>query len=400
MNTLYRNNLKESILLLLLGLISPILVLPFVLLSIYKKNLFSIYVLAFIVALLIGLMPPYADNYHYYVRYMRTTSFDIYDWLVMDKDFLFTLLSYIFNSLHFSYIQFRLVLIISEMFAFSWIFYDFTKTYISYLDNRKCLWFVLICFFTLDIVFIGFFIRYALMATFLILGIYVFYKGSRFKALIFLLLALSTHYSGFLFVPCILLAFLFKHNFSRPQRLICVLLCLCFGTIIFSFLYPYFPSLFHADKYVTGTWSDFSYKSFNGMMFYILQYYVIAGIVILWYLRSKINNNYLTRVAFFMLLLFVALSSFSELLQRVWWVAKIFIVFSLLETIILSVNKRTKLLRVYLLAFLLLSSQAMSFYGFRKAIFDTANIKHSIFLPSFISDDSYNEVYFFMRNRQ
>ena len=137
MNTLYRNNLRESILLLLLGLFSPILVLPFVLLSIYKKNLFSIYVLAFIIALLIGLMPPYADNYHYYLRYIRNSSFDIHNWLTIDKDFLFPLLSYIFNSLHFSYIQFRLFLIISEMLVFSWIFYDFTKTYISYLDNLE-----------------------------------------------------------------------------------------------------------------------------------------------------------------------------------------------------------------------------------------------------------------------
>ena len=400
MNTLYRNNLRESILLLLLGLFSPILVLPFVLLSIYKKNLFSIYVLAFIIALLIGLMPPYADNYHYYLRYIRNSSFDIHNWLTIDKDFLFPLLSYIFNSLHFSYIQFRLFLIISEMLVFSWIFYDFTKTYISYLDNRKCLWFVLICFFTLDMVFIGFTIRYALMATFLILSIYLYYKGSRLKSLIFLLLALSSHYSGFLFVPCILLACLFKRNFSRYQRLTCVIICLCFGTFIFSLLYPLFPSMFQADKYVTGTWSDFSYKSFNGMMFYILQYYIIAGILILWYLCAKIKNNYLSRVAFFMLLLFVGISSFSELLQRVWWIAKIFIVFSLLSAIILNTNKRTILLKIYLLAFLLLFSQAMSFYGFRKAIFDPTNIKHSIFLPSFISDESYNEAYFFMRNRE
>ena len=399
MDKLYRNNLKESILFLLLGLISPILALPFVLLSIYKKNLASIYVLAFIVALLIGLMPPYADNYHYYVIYERTCSFDIQYWLTKDKDFLFTLLSYIFNSLHFSYIQFRLFLVISEMLIFSWIFYDFTKTHISYLDNRKCLWLVLICFFTLDIVFIGFAIRYALMATFLILSIYVFYKGSRFKSLIFLLLALGSHYSGFLFVPCILLACIFKYNFSRLQRLTWVVICLFFGSIIFLWLYPMLPSVLQADTYVTGTWSDFSYKSFNGMMFYVLQYYVVAGILVVWYLCSKTKNNYLTRVAFFMLLLFAGISSFSELLQRVWWVAKIFVVFSLLETILLSVKKRTSLLKIYLLAFLLLFSQAMSFYGFRKAIFDPVNIKHSVFLPSFISDESYNDAYFFMKNR-
>ena len=400
MNTAYRNNVKESIFLFLLGLFSPLLATPLILWSIYKKNLLSIYVLALLAALLIGLMPPYADNYHYYLIYKSAYTFDIHRWLITDKDFLFTLLSYIFNSFGLSYIQMRLFLIISEMFVFAWIFYDFTKEHISYLDNRKCLWFVLICFFVLDIVFICFFIRYALMATLLILSIYLFYKRQSFKACIILLASLSAHFSGLLFVPCILLAGLFRHNFPRSQRMISMLICLGLGMSVFSFLYAFVPSILQADTYVTGAWSGFSAKSFNGMMFYILQYYVIAGILALWYLCAKTNNSYLSKIAFFMLLLFGSVCTFSELSQRVWWIAKIFVVFALLETILVYSTNRAGLLKLYLLCALLLFSQVMSLYGFREAIFDHSNLKHAVNLSSFIWEEPYDDAYFFHRSIQ
>ena len=47
-------------------------------------------------------MPPYADNYHYYVRYMRTTSFDI----LPTSDFKFVINKYItlFISLFISFV--------------------------------------------------------------------------------------------------------------------------------------------------------------------------------------------------------------------------------------------------------------------------------------------------------
>lgn len=400
MNALYKNNIKESIFLLLVGLFSPLLALPLILLSIYRKNLLSIYVLAFLGALLIGIMPPYADNYNYYLMYKNTYSFDIHRWLVSDKDFLFAFLSYVFNSFHLQYIQLRLFLTISELLIFAWVFYDFTKTHIAYLDNRKCFWFVLICFLVLDIVFIGFFIRYALMASFLVLSIYAFYKGWPVRGSLFLALALSAHFSGLLFVPCILMAALFKYNFSRPQRIMSMFICLGLGMSVFSFLYAFLPSVLRSDVYVTGSWSGFSAKSFNGMMFYILQYYVVAGVLALWYLSTKTSRSFISKTAFFMLMLFGSVCAFSELSQRVWWVAKVFVVFALLESVLMYSAKRFGLLKLYILAALLLFSQAMSLYGFRDAIFDRTNIKHVVNLSSFIWEEPYDDFYFFRRSIQ
>lgn len=398
MTNAYRYDIKEGIVCLLLGLFSPLLAIPFIFLSIYKKNLFSIYVLAFILTVLIGLMPPYADNYHYYLIYKNATDFHISNWLYSQQDFLFYLLAYIFNSLGFQYVSFRLILLFIEMFIFAWIFADWTKVNIAYLGKNKFFYFIFICFLCIDIIFIGFFIRYALMASFLVLSIYLFYKSKYVSGFLCFFIALSSHFGAFLFVPCVLLTFIFRTGFSVLSKTIITILVLTIGTFLFHLIYAILPDILKAETYVTGTWSGFATKSFNGMMFYILQYYVITALCIFTYLFTKIENNYLTRFAFFSILLFCCICSFSELSQRVWWIAKFFVVFSLLLAIIKSKFKRHILIKFYFVMAILISSQLMSLYGFREEIFDKENIYHAINLSSFIFGEPYDDAYFFKRS--
>lgn len=394
----YRYDIKESIIILLLGMFSPLLSLFLCLLSIHGKNLFSVYILAFLLTILIGIMPPYADNYAYYIVYKGSTDINIADWLHTQKDFLFYFIAYIFNSLELQYITFRMFLLSMEMFIFAWIFVDFTKNNIKYLEKNNFFYFLLICFLCIDIVFIAFFIRYALMASFLILGAYLFYKAKPLSAAICIFLSITTHFAALLFLPCIVLAYIFRRNFSFFNKFILMSVCVLGGTFFFSLIYNVLPEILTADTYVTGAWSGFEYKSFNGMMFYILQYYVLSSILICIYLFSKTEKNYLTRFSFFSILLFCCICTFSELSQRVWWVAKFFIVFSLLISVIRSKYKRTVTLKLYFIMAVLISSQLLSLYGLREAIFDKENIYHAINLSSFIYGEPYDDTYFFKRS--
>ena len=398
MTNTYRWDTKEGIILLLIGLLCPAVAVFFLIISIYKRNLFSVYILAFLTALLIGIMPPYADNYSYYQVYRSSVDFNISNWFYTQKDFLFNFLAYIFNFLNLQYITFRLFLILLELFIFAWIFVDFTKININYLEKNKFLYFLIICFLSIDIIFICFMIRYALMATFLILGVYLFYKSKYIMGFVSIFLAIISHFGAFLFLPVILLSFLFRYKISYLNKFLISLLCFLVGLSIFSFIYYLLPDILKADTYITGTWSGFEVKSFNGMMFYILQYYIISGILMLCFLFTKTENNYLSRFAFFSVLLFCCICSFSELSQRVWWIAKIILVFSLLLAIVKNQYKKTIIIKLYFIIALLLASQMMSLYGFREPFFDKDNFKHTINLSSFILSEPYDDAYFFRRS--
>ncbi len=398
MTTSYRNNLKESILLLFIAIFSPIVALPFILISIYKKNLYSIYVLGVVLALLIGFMPPYADSYHYYVIYKRTQTFTLSNWLVSTKDFVFYSLCYVFNSWNIPYVLFRLCIGIFEMLVFSWIFVDFIKTRNEKLDGKNIFLITFIMFLTIDLMFVCFMIRFALMATFFILSVYLLNKDKKFIGVFLLFLSLATHFGGFLLLPGVILSIVLRFKISTTKKFILAFIFLCLGLSFFSFLYQFLPDVFKAETYISGTWSDFGSKSFNGMMYYILQYYVLAGIMIFCFMISSPHNNIISRMAFWGSLIFFCICSFSELSQRVWWILKFFIVFSLLESIISNCSKRLILTKLYGLIFLLCFAQMMAIYGFREAVFDRNNIKHSIILFSIVGDEVYDDGYFFRRS--
>ncbi len=392
----YRINYKENIILLLLGICCPILSIPFVLTSIYKKNVSSIFVLAFVIAIFIGIMPPYADTYHYYLYYKQSRNF-VFDWFTTSKDFLFYVLSYIFNSFNIQYIYFRSFLVMLEMLIFSWIFYDYLQRNDIFLENKKYFFCsVIILFLSIDFMFIGFMIRYVLAGTFLILSIYLFHRSNSLISLIFLFLSISSHYGVLLFLPCFVLAWLFRGKITILTKIIICIVFLLSGTLIFHIIYNLLPNFFHVDKYVNGTWSGFEYKSFNGMMYYVIQYYVLSGITILIYVFQRHENNFGERITFFSILMFCCICSFSELSQRVWWILKILISLSLITSIIRN-KSNLNLSKLYFLIGLLFLSQTMFVYGFREAIFDLDNLKHLLSPVTFLLGDSYDDYYFFSR---
>lgn len=392
----YRINYKESIILLLLGIFCPILAIPFILISIYKKNYHVTFIFAFVFSILIGIMPPYADSYHYYLVYNRYTDFTFY-WLTQSKDFLFYLLSFFFKSLNVQYVYFRLVLVILEMFIFSWIFYDYVKSHNTYLDKKQVSFlFIIILFLSIDFMFIAFMIRYALAGTFLILSVYLFYKSEKILSLFFLFVAITIHYGILLFVPCFVLSIVFRNRIPILFKIILCIIFLFLGLTIFNFFYNLLPQLFQSDTYTIGRWSNFEHKSFNGMMYHIIQYYVISGITIVFYLFQKGENTFLERMLFFTLILFLCISSFSEISQRVWWILKIFLSFSLISSIVKNKNN-LMFSKLYFVVLLLCISQTMAIYGFRESIFDLDNLKHFLSPVSFFLGDTYDDYYFFSR---
>lgn len=393
----YRINYKENIFLFLLGISCPILAIPFILISIYKKNIYAVFIFGLICSILIGIMPPYADTYHYYLVYNRCTNFSFY-WLTQSKDFLFYFLSYIFNSLNIQYIYFRLFLVILEMFIFSWIFYDYAKCHNNHLEKKQEFFlFIIILFLSIDFMFIVFMIRYALAGTFLILSVYLFYKSKKLLSLFSLCIAITAHYGMLLFSPVFILSIVFKKRIPILLKIILCIIVLLLGVNIFNFFYKFLPQLFQSDTYTIGKWSNFEYKSFNGMMYHIIQYYIISGITIVFYFFQKKENTFLERMLFFTLILFLCISSFAELSQRVWWILKIFLSFSLISNIVKNKNN-SMFSKLYFIVLLLCISQAMAVYGFRESIFDLDNLKHFLSPITFFLGDTYDDYYFFSRN--
>ncbi|MEA5000722.1 MAG: EpsG family protein [Endomicrobiaceae bacterium] len=384
----YRNNYHELIILFFMSIISPLLALPFILISIYKKNIYSIYILAFIISLFIGLMPLHADSYHYYLIFQSITDFQLQDWFVR-RDILFYFLSFIFKSLNLEYVWLRFLLTSIEMLIFAWIFIDIIKNNSVFLENRKILFLSSIALLlSIDIMFISFMIRYVLMGSLLVLSIYLLYKSKYISASLIYILAFSAHFSCLLFLPCIICALILSSNvYSTYIKIIFCTLILFFGRLIFFSIYNYLPDFLQIDTYMYGTWSNFEYKSFNGMMYYIIQYYVISGITIIFYLFTKHENNVFERITFFILLLFCSTCSYSELAQRIWWILKIFLISSLVLSIIKYKIKKYTTVILLTIILLLIFSQSMVIYGFREGILITDNLKHIISPVTFIFEE-------------
>lgn len=396
MPSTFRINYLETFLLVILSLLSPLLALPFVLFSIYKKNIFSIYALAIIATLFIGLMSPRADSYHYYIVFSSTVDFSLQGINPLKQDVIFYLLSYIFNVFNWPYMSLRFLIAFIELFAFAWIVVDFLKNNFPKNCNQyKFLLSVLVCFLSLDLMFIAFMLRFSMMGTFLILSLYMFYKKRVLLAVTCYLLGILSHFSGFLFLPCFICFFLSPKKISLITKIFLVSICLILGKMVFVSIYEYFFYMDRSSTYIYGAWSGFDAKSFNGMLYYILQYYVIGGILIVFYLFTTTTKEFFARFAFYVILLFCTICSFSEMSQRIFMLARIFISFALLRHYLALSGK--KLIPFVFIFLILCFSQMLVLYGLRDSILLKENLEHFLSPLTFMIEEEYNDAYFFRR---
>lgn len=196
--------LKLDFLTIVIYLISPILAIPTILLSLFKRTRYSIVNYSLLVSYISFCFIPESQwdkvrhiEFYEYVKNMSISEFFIYNF-TESPDFIFRFLLYLGGTLgvrvHFVFfiVTFIIIYLILKIYD------DFLK---EQQIEKKHLWLLiplfLLSFSYIDIIS-GF--RYALAASFTMYGIYFgLVKKKQFRGIIFIILGIFTHFSVLLF---------------------------------------------------------------------------------------------------------------------------------------------------------------------------------------------------------
>ena len=304
---------------LILFIFSPFLSLFKSISDLKKGNLSALYYIGAFIALFCAYLPPASDAYRYRELFYQTTNFnfDFTELYITQKDFLYTFLSWIFNSMGIPFEVFKFILLLISITAFFWMCIDAIKTNPNIANNKR----LLILAATATIFSIRYFtlaygLRFGVASTLVPVAIYLFYKHSYIKALILYILCCSMHFSMLMFIPIVGFALPLKiWNPSPTIRLICIIGSYIAASSILGQLLEQIMGENElldstADTYITGFWGHdiMNNISFNGLMF---SYIRILPLLPLAYFILRDKRPSILKEVCFLLVLFLSITHTS-----------------------------------------------------------------------------------------
>ena len=307
-------------------IVSPVLSLPFILYGIYKKNKYSLYLMAFFLGIVAFLTPPVSDLYRHTSDYFFYQSLSWENFLeFLDKDVIAQIVSYTFSKIGINYAFVRLLFVSISLIIYFYIFHDLLYNQIIKRKNFFLLWIILLTGYNYFELVLG--VRYGLAVSFFFGSFYLLYfKHSFFKSLIFVILSSLTHF--FLFPISIIMFSVYYIPFSIKKRYFFIL-CGVFMLIGFSlasnFILTYYEQ---QSSYIDGSWG-IEYKSslsFKGLTYYYLKRIWILPLVY-FYLKDEYEYLKVRKLIYILLLMFISVIPLATLSGRIITIISIFLLF-------------------------------------------------------------------------
>lgn len=207
--------MRYSILAFVLFLISPLISLPFILLSIYNRERFALFVLALFFGLLsYYLIPTWElDLSRYYFMYERMLKVDFNGFkqiLIEQNDYVFFFIYYLFSRLN---IGFQTFLLITSTLCFYSCFRvgDFV---IRRFNPSRLSYFVLMGSFILSLPILAMLsvTRFSIAFVFFMLYVYNNLNNKGKTSFLFLILSCLTHFAFSVYIPFLILFYFFKNR--------------------------------------------------------------------------------------------------------------------------------------------------------------------------------------------
>lgn len=309
-------------------LFSPILSLLLACRNILYDNR-NIYFIGAFFSVFGAFLPPTSDAYRYRELYYKTTTFN-FDWsnYLMsgkDKDFLFVLLSSIFNGIGLPFELFKFILLLFCYYLYCWMFLDITKSKEIIKDDNTLMalaiasLFLCIRLFTLTA---G--IRFGVASTIVIVAIYLCYKQKFIHAIVIYAISMTMHYSMIAFLPIVIGAFLLRLVRAIPVYAkvgIVLLLLILANSAIGDLLIYFFPEnnlvVGGVSGYIEGHWGTqeiMKTASFGGLMFTLVR--ILPIFPLGYFVIRREENDFMSNVCFLLIvLLCISISSITLLLR-------------------------------------------------------------------------------------
>ena len=346
-------------------------------------------------------MPPTSDAYRYRQTYLATSSFSLdfsHLYTTTDnKDFLYPLLSFIFNGTGATFELFKLAILTCCYSLYVWMFIDIVK-HSPILQKRWDLQAIAIActFFSIRLFTLVAGIRFGFASTIIIIGIYLI-SSQRYKAgVCIVILSMAMHFSMLLIIPFILVGYTLKKQPLNGKAILFVLLVLILfsNSAIGSILSVLFPSndlvQGKTSAYIDGQWGTEAMAnsmSLGGLIFTLVR---IIPVIPLGIFAINTQATSFLRITGLLLvgLLCICFSSFTLLLR--YSNVTIAILFIWLLTTATPTKRYKNRLRIALYSFLIM----FGCYAYtQRHVFKTTSLQYvAIMCPSFlIIDNTYSD---------
>ncbi|MDM1457282.1 EpsG family protein [Myroides odoratimimus] len=212
-----------SILAFVCFLISPLLSLPFILLGIYNREKFSLFVLSlFFGVLSYYLIPTWElDISRYYIMYQEISNTDFVGFkaiLEEQNDYLFFFIYYVFSRIGFS---FQYFLLIASTIGFYSCFIVADLVIKKYYPSRQSYFILMISFvLSLPILAMVSVTRFSIGFVFFMLFIYYHLKERKKTSYIYFALSCFTHFAFSIFIPFIIIFYFIKNRVKINSMLV------------------------------------------------------------------------------------------------------------------------------------------------------------------------------------
>ena len=306
-------------------IISPILGTLFAIPMVRRRKYAYTYILGAAFAVFGAFLPPTSDAYRYRIEMLSATTLDIdFDTLwITNKDFLYWVLSYIFNQFNSTFEVFKLVLFIGCYSLYIWMYHDIVKQVDVLRKSRKFYLLGLVgILFSIRLFTLAVGIRFGLASTIVTIAMYLLYKHELVKGLLLYIVSATLHFSMLMFAPCIIMAVLLKRiTLARYVKFAIIVGLIVFsssaiGTILTSLLGDNELVTRNVDAYVNGKWgteSIMSTASFGGLMFSLLR--ILPVLPLTWFETTK-SKSFISNLGFMLVLvLCISFSSITLLLR-------------------------------------------------------------------------------------
>lgn len=321
-------------------------------------NRVSLYMIGMFFSLFGAFLPPATDAYRYRQDYYEATSFSFNFLSDKGKDCLYPLLSYIFNSMGFSFESYRFVLLLFCYIIYIWLFFDVVSCKKS-ISNKM---YVLLAFsfiLSIRIFTLSYGIRFGVASIWIVFSLYLLSTRRCFGGVLFAILSVLMHFSMLIMVVLIGAALVLQLvKVSIRYKIVTIFLFAISLSLSLRLYIDFFSVLIGSDfvstysnAYVEGSWGTTSMLdslSLNGLIFTIGRIVPIFPICI--YCCSLKTNSFLANL-FVSILFLMALSSSSLTLVLRFSNVGIMIGFILLLINLESIKNQTRKFRVIVFSF-------------------------------------------------
>lgn len=307
-------------------IVSPILSLPFILYGIYKKDKYSLYLMAFFLGIVAFLTPPVSDLYRHTSDFYSYKSLSLKNFMEsLNADFVAQTISYFLaqNGINFAFARFFYVLI--SLSIYFYIFNDLLLNKDLRWKEYFLLWVILFAGYNYFELVLG--IRFGLATAFLFGSFYfLFFKKNLLYSLIFGLFSSFTHYFLFPITILMFIVYYIPFKINKKMFLILSVISIFLGfSLASSFIFTFYDQ---QAGYIDGQWGleYTSNASLRGLIYYYLKRYWILP---LFYFCLITDNTYfkMRNLIYVLAFFFMSISPVAVISGRIATIISIFLVF-------------------------------------------------------------------------